>query len=111
VKFLNQLENPKVVVWVILILLYLDSGLTYFLLKSWPNDAVEGNPLTRGIIDFFGLDLSLLVILPVIFAFGSWLIYRWWYLKIIRWLTYLIILSRVLVIPWHIYLAYAVFSN
>ena len=110
-SFLKQLRNRKVAAWTVLILLYLDVGLTYFLLKTWPDDAEEANPIANAMIQWFGLDWTLLVIMPGIFAFGAWIIYRWWHMKIVRLLAYALILTRFLAIPWHIYLAYAVFPN
>ena len=102
------------------VLCFLDSAITYYLLKTFPLDFREANPATIFLIKCFGLERSLLIISPVAYVASLSLLYFFWnisckknYFLVIAIISVgfcLVFLLRLAAVSWNFYEFYRTFA-
>lgn len=102
------------------ILCFLDLAISYYLLKNFPLDFKEANPITNDMIKKFGLEYSLLIISPAVYFICFLLLYFFWDLCCKENYVFctvltsigclLVILLRLGAVSWNFYKLYGVFA-
>ncbi|TSC89071.1 MAG: hypothetical protein G01um10143_452 [Parcubacteria group bacterium Gr01-1014_3] len=97
-KMLHWLFSRKVVIfWVCFSTIY-DLIFTYVVFRLHPEllqNNGEYNTFVRDLIQTYGLDYALLVIMPLIMAFVILMGYRFWNFKLVRFYMYFLFVARI----------------
>lgn len=105
-----EAKPPKgrvVIPLMIFLLCMVDVGVTYYMLTLFPKGWNEEiSPVSCWLFKKFGMKTILLVASPIGFAVLSSILYSMWSFKFVRVGSYIVLIERMLVVCWNLYLAH-----
>lgn len=108
----TQLKLRKTVLPVIFLLTLIDVALTNYIFTYFPAECfVEYNAATNWWASYFGFDIGLMIIGPILVTFLCMLLWHYWHDWMVRAFAYILIVSRLFVISCNLYVIWEFTSD